>query len=121
MLVFGYQIKVEVFCCISLYSFDHPSGGGLRNAGSRFENASDIFSFSHIRNATRLDNSRLGALRRASISENGFRGTVDEQIGQWQKVRDSDTTRSMMDGTNVQQILHPRIGIGLPMSYIYAT
>lgn len=103
------------------FNFNHASGGGLRNARTHIKDASDLFSFSHLRNAARLDISRLGALRTASVSESGFRGTVDEQVGQWQKVRDSDTTRPMIDGTNVQQILHPRIGIGLPMSYIYAT
>ena len=46
-------------------------------------NPSDLFSFSHIRNASRLENSRLGALRTAS--EEGLRATVDEQLMLWQK------------------------------------
>ncbi|KAF9485330.1 alpha-ketoacid dehydrogenase kinase [Pholiota conissans] len=79
---------------------------------------SDLFSFSHVRNATRLDDSRLGALRTASQSEQGLRATVDEQIGSWQKFRGKDLKDSH---TPPVQVIHPRIGIGLPMSYIYAT
>jgi len=74
-----------------------------------------------VRNAARLDNSRIGALRTASASERGLRATVDEQVGQWQKVQELYASRSMSNGTAMQQVLHPRIGIGLPMSYIYAT
>lgn len=52
-----------------------------------------------MRNATRLDDSRLGALRTASASAKGIRGTVEEQ----------------------EPVPVPTIGIGLPMSNIYAT
>jgi hypothetical protein len=64
-----------------------------------------------------MDDSRLGALRTASASKSGLRGTIDEQLGRWQRARELYSIKS---GAAVQQILHPRIGIGLPMSYIYA-
>lgn len=85
-------------------------GGGLRDALGPVSSPTDLFSFSHVRNATRLEDSRLGALRTASLSKQGLRATVDEQVGGWQagSVKSSET-------------FHRRIGIGLPMSYIYAT
>ena len=79
---------------------------------------SDLLSFSHVRNAARLDDSRLGALRSASASEQGLRGTVDEQVGRWQKVREQEARSSAIDH---KEYAHPTIGIGLPMSNIYAT
>jgi len=95
---------------------DH--GGGLRNPRNQVSKPSDLFSFSHVRNATRLEDSRLGALRTVSSSEHGLRATVDEQIGNWQKERTQDLAPATV---TVEQILQPSIGIGLPMSYIYAT
>jgi pyruvate dehydrogenase kinase 2/3/4 len=92
----------------------------LRSGRNPIRNAADLFSFSHVRNAARLDVSRLGALRTASASESGVRGTIDEQLGRWQQAREHYSTASVIDDAAVQQILHPRIGIGLPMSYIYA-
>lgn len=83
-------------------------GGGLRTPRNHVKTPADLFSFSHLRNAARLDDSRLGALRTASMREEGFRGTVDEQVGRWQKAREQDAANH-------------RIGIGLPMSNIYAT
>ncbi|KAF8165319.1 branched-chain alpha-ketoacid dehydrogenase [Crassisporium funariophilum] len=90
-------------------------GGGLLVAQKHVSIPSDLFSFSHVRNAMRLEDSRLGALRTASLSEHGLRATVDEQVGRWQNVAVKN-----LDGTG-SQTLHQRIGIGLPMSYIYAT
>ncbi|KAF8913924.1 branched-chain alpha-ketoacid dehydrogenase [Gymnopilus junonius] len=93
-------------------------GGGLRSARNQVSKPSDLFSFSHVRNSTRLEDSRLGALRSVSLSEHGLRATVDEQIGSWQKGRTQIPTPAT---AVVEQILQPTIGIGLPMSYIYAT
>ncbi|CAA7259766.1 unnamed protein product [Cyclocybe aegerita] len=93
-------------------------GGGLRDEYNRPVRASDIFSFSHVRNAGRLDDSRLGALRNASKSDQGVRGTVGEQVGRWQKANGDDGDDLSI---NPVEVLHPRIGIGLPMSYIFAT
>ena len=55
---------------------------------------SDLYSFSHHRNSTRLDLDRIGALK--GITGQGLWGTVDE-----------------MSGT--------KMGLGLPLSNIYAT
>ena len=93
-------------------------GGGLSNIRNQVSKPSDLFSFSHVRNAARLEDSRIGALRTASTSEQGLRGTVDEQVGSWQRARAQERYDS---NSNHTQAFHPRIGIGLPMSYIYAT
>ena len=90
----------------------------------KIKSPSDLLSFSHVRNAMRLDNARLEGLRTVSSSPDGMRATVDEQVGSW---KDTDPVSS-------PQELHsnppekkgfvesrPRIGIGLPMSNIFAT
>ena len=92
-------------------------GGGLRDALGPVSSPADLFSFSHVRNATRLEDSRLGALRTASLSKQGLRATVDEQVGMWQDARAQSDSGSL----KYSEALHRRIGIGLPMSYIYAT
>jgi pyruvate dehydrogenase kinase 2/3/4 len=89
----------------------------LRNALGPVSSPADLFSFSHVRNATRLKDSRLGALRTASLSKQGFRATVDEQVGIWQDARAESENSSLKP----RETFHRRIGIGLPMSYIYAT
>ncbi|KAF9009040.1 branched-chain alpha-ketoacid dehydrogenase [Cyathus striatus] len=83
-------------------------GGGLLTSQIQFKSPSDIFSFSHLRNATRLNDSRLGALRSASSSTKGVKATMDEQV---ETYKEGDVLSSCL----------PQIGIGLPMSYIYAT
>lgn len=75
---------------------------------------SDLFSFSHVRNATRLTDARLGALRTASTSTRGVTGTVSEQVSGWQPAVTDERCSDAVEP-------HPRIGIGLPMSNIYAT
>ena len=80
-------------------------GGGLRSSSS--QTAHDMFSFSHVRNATRLHDERLGALRQLSSSGRGLRATVDEQLARWK------------EGTD--RPLVGRMGLGLPLSNIYAT
>jgi len=91
-------------------------GGGLRDAFGPVSSPTDLFSFSHVRNATRLEDSRLGALRTASSSKQGLRATVDEQVGRWQGAK-AERENSPLKSS---EAFH-RIGIGLPMSYIYAT
>ncbi|KAJ2922092.1 hypothetical protein H1R20_g15001, partial [Candolleomyces eurysporus] len=56
-------------------------GGGLVTSGSIVTNPADLCSFSHIRNASRLETDRIGALRTAS--EKGVWATVQEQVLQW--------------------------------------
>ncbi|CEL59532.1 hypothetical protein RSOLAG1IB_03465 [Rhizoctonia solani AG-1 IB] len=81
-------------------------GGGLRSSSS--QTAHDMFSFSHVRNATRLHDERLGALRHLSSSGRGLRATVDEQVERWNE-------------SNDKRPLVGRMGLGLPLSNIYAT
>ncbi|KAF5363791.1 hypothetical protein D9756_000410 [Leucocoprinus leucothites] len=91
-------------------------GGGLFASEPQIKEPADLFSFSHLRNATRMEHSRIGALRSASISEEGVRATVDEQVHRWNHVRPHEMRISK---TGIE--IHPRIGIGLPMSNIFAT
>ncbi|KAJ7507840.1 branched-chain alpha-ketoacid dehydrogenase [Mycena galericulata] len=96
-------------------------GGGLSHTSVK--TPSDLFSFSHVRNAARLQNSRIGALRTVSSSPHGMRATVDEQVVRWQQnlasglAQDADVNPEIEAGVGP----HPRIGIGLPMSNIFAT
>ncbi|KAJ7047343.1 branched-chain alpha-ketoacid dehydrogenase kinase [Mycena alexandri] len=95
-------------------------GGGLYH--TRVKTPSDLFSFSHIRNAARLQNSRIGALRTVSSSPHGMRATVDEQVGRWHQNLASEPEGKGADPeTDAGVAPHPRIGIGLPMSNIFAT
>ncbi|KAG2013617.1 atypical/PDHK/BCKDK protein kinase [Coprinopsis cinerea AmutBmut pab1-1] len=101
-------------------------GGGLTSVNAPTNDPMDLFSFSHIRNASRLEDSRLGALRTAS--EEGLRATVDEQLSRWQKHsyyqpknRDKLEEHGTAPSQEIMNIVRSRIGIGLPMSNIYAT
>ncbi|CCM01573.1 uncharacterized protein FIBRA_03633 [Fibroporia radiculosa] len=89
-------------------------GGGLLTPG--IKHPSDLFSFSHVRNPARLDVSRLGALRIVSSSGRGMTATVDEQLD---VMRNSTEVEDPQQNAGVSP--HPRIGIGLPMSNIFAT
>lgn len=86
------------------------TGGGL--VTPHIASPSDLFSFSHVRNSTRLDDDRIGALRTISSSTQGMRGTVAEQL--------YSTNRPETEDAPDRSAMHPRIGIGLPMSNIYA-
>ncbi|KAJ7368331.1 alpha-ketoacid dehydrogenase kinase N-terminal domain-containing protein [Mycena albidolilacea] len=96
-------------------------GGGL--FPTMVQTPSDLFSFSHIRNAARLQNSRIGALRTLSSSPHGMRATVDEQVGRWQTLPSGNHPDGDATDPEVEAGVgpHPRIGIGLPMSNIFAT
>ena len=89
-------------------------GGGLLTP--EIKNPVDLFSFSHLRNPARMDVQRLGALRTISSSQTGMVATVEEQVRRWSAdVADEDPQGEA--GVSP----HPRIGIGLPMSNIFAT
>jgi len=84
---------------------------------------SDLFSFSHVRNASRLEQDNLGPLRSASASPTGARATVEELVGRWKdewRQREggapSKTDPEFKSGVG----RHPRLGIGLAMSNIFA-
>lgn len=101
-------------------------GGGLCTPENSIKTPSDLFSFSHIRNATRLEDERLGALRTVSSSPEGVRATVGEQVGRWQNNMLNQVERDVDCSSNGPELEagvgpHPRIGIGLPMSNIFAT
>lgn len=131
------------------------TGGGLP-----VQNAADLFSFSHLRNATRLEDERLGALRSAGATRGsglfGF-GTVAEQLARFfpqagksisgaevnvgvgainRKLTSNPVGHTITNPEEVSEQLTKyndvessisasappiRIGLGLPMSNIYAT
>lgn len=98
------------------------AGGGILS--SQISTPSDLFSFSHVRNATRLDDARLGALRTVSSSSRGMTATVDEQVNTWRRQAAAADSSGPQDPDPEQTAgvaPHPRIGIGLPMSNIFAT
>ena len=66
----------------------------------------DLYSFSHLRNRSRLEGDRLGALRDINASGRGLSATSAEQLA------DIGPAKSHKIG---------RIGLGLPMSNMYAT
>ena len=78
---------------------------------------SDLLSFSHVRNTTRLDTVRIGALKTVSTRPQGMVATVEEQIRSWKEETDGlQSAESNESGRSVS-----RVGIGLPMSNIFAT
>ncbi|KAG9039571.1 hypothetical protein FRB95_009151 [Tulasnella sp. JGI-2019a] len=89
-------------------------GGGLTpDIGS----TTDLFSFSHLRNATRLASDRISALKTATSRRGGMIGTVAEQLARRARMQAGEAA-------DVPAVVAPvcqRIGLGLPLSYIYAT
>lgn len=92
-------------------------GGGLYSTG--IQSPSDLFSFSHVRNATRMDDSRIGALR--SASSRGVKATVAEQVGGWQVTEEHGGSNAKDPERRAGIAPHQRMGLGLPMSNIFAT
>ena len=72
----------------------------------------DLFSFSHVKNSTRLETERILALQRATARERGLTGTVAEQL---------PMQNAMGTATSTSEPLRQRIGLGLPLSNIFAT
>ncbi|KAJ8472383.1 hypothetical protein ONZ45_g16670 [Pleurotus djamor] len=95
-------------------------GGGLLTPRNLIKTPSDLFSFSHHRNAKRMEDARIGALRSASSNPQGLSATVGEQVGRWGDLQQGEHANVAPEGdTGVGP--HTRIGIGLPMSNIYST
>ncbi|KAJ3815498.1 branched-chain alpha-ketoacid dehydrogenase kinase [Lentinula aff. lateritia] len=88
-------------------------GGGLIAVQNPVQNPSDLFSFSHIRNSARMEHSRLISLRTASSYRRGIWATVNEQVENWNRSPDPEKDAGIGR--------HARMGIGLPMSNIFAT
>lgn len=82
------------------------------------QSPSDLFSFSHIRNTGRLEDVRIGALRHAISSSKGIKGTVGEQVTEALPKNSLDVSREIRERVVLET--PRRIGIGLPMSNIYA-
>jgi pyruvate dehydrogenase kinase 2/3/4 len=98
----------EIVLCV-VFVVNPTTGGGLLIP--QIKSPSDLFSFSHVRNATRMEHSRLGALRTVSSDPRGVKATVEEQV----------EPQSESPEKGVGMAASPRIGIGLPMSNIFAT
>lgn len=102
-----------------------PAGGGLLTP--QIKNPLDLFSFSSIRNATRIEQQRLGTLRKASAQPGGVNATISEQVNRWQQQRQPisttvpDTSKNQSDPELEAGVAHhPKLGIGLPMCNIFA-
>ncbi|KAG8856815.1 hypothetical protein FRB96_006319 [Tulasnella sp. 330] len=91
-------------------------GGGVT---PDINSTTDLFSFSHLRNATRLASDRISALRTATSRQGGMTGTVAEQLARRARilVAAGETIPLAVATEPVIQ----RIGLGLPLSYIFAT
>lgn len=77
------------------------------------QSPSDLYSFSHLRNSSRLDTERIGALRQGGSQ--GLFGIIDEQTARW--------GQTAVDGSSEESAgqQFERMGLGLPLSNIYAT
>jgi pyruvate dehydrogenase kinase 2/3/4 len=84
------------------------AGGGLNLA--EIGSPSNLFSFSHTRNSSRMELSRLDTLRSASSA-----GTPPEMWFREVSSTEQDPEQDAGVGS------HPRMGIGLPLSNIFAT
>ncbi|KAA1471681.1 alpha-ketoacid dehydrogenase kinase [Dentipellis sp. KUC8613] len=94
-------------------------GGGLMSPD--IKSPSDLFSFSHLRNPSRMDDQRLGTLRSVSEDPKGVKATVEEQIARWEQERRVLSTTVQDQESEASVGPYPRLGIGLPMCNIYAT
>ena len=117
---------VNLLCIATCDAYCMYPGGGLLTPDNPIKTPSDLFSFSHIRNATRMEDERLGALRSVSSRPEGVRATVEEQVDWWQNTSSQQAERDTKSSLNDPELQagigpHPRIGIGLPMSNIFAT
>lgn len=102
-------------------NFNCP-GGGLP-----VKDPKDLYSFSHLRNATRLEDDRIGALRSAGSTPSNrlfVFGTVAEQLARLLpnvQERTADSGNTSFSRPAARPPIAARIGLGLPLSNIYAT
>lgn len=96
-------------------------GGGLLSP--QICTPSDLFSFSHIRNASRLEQDHLRPLRTVCASPTGMRATVEELVQRWKdewpRVEDGTALRNSSERKS-GSVHRPRLGIGLAMCNIFA-
>lgn len=105
--------------CIGMRISDQ--GGGLLSPHIR--SPSDLFSFSHVRNASRLEQDRLGPLRTVCASPTGMRATVEELVQRWKDEwpRADDESYMQNNPERKSGVGHrPRLGIGLALCNIFA-
>ena len=88
------------------------AGGGLF-MNPHVQQPSELFSFSHVCNASRLEDVGLGALHTAISSSKGIKGTIGEQVTDMLE-GDSDVASQEFQG-RVSLQTTPCIVIGLPM------
>jgi pyruvate dehydrogenase kinase 2/3/4 len=113
--MFASQIKVHSSSGWGSRVIYRFAGGGLMLQES--QTPSDLYSFSHLRNDTRLAEDRIGALQHFSQRKGGLRGTVDETITLDQSAAERNDPSKSLNDTPVPR----QMGIGLPLSNIYAT
>lgn len=91
--------------------------------GPQIRSPSDLFSFSHIRNASRLEQDRLGPLRSVCASPTGVRATVEELVQRWKDEWPRGEDRAPLQsnpGPKSGAVDRPRLGIGLALCNIFA-
>jgi len=91
-------------------------GGGLLLPEN--QHPSNLFSFSHLRNATRMNEDRLSALHR--MTAHGFPITVADQITRWKAGQQQQLQNSQGAVASSEEEGVNRMGLGLPLSNIYA-
>ncbi|KZT62090.1 alpha-ketoacid dehydrogenase kinase [Calocera cornea HHB12733] len=91
-------------------------GGGLTSAD--INSPSDLYSFSHLRNKARLASDRLAALKQAASRRHGVMATVKEQLAPAADGDGSGGETGVEEDAELASRTH--LGIGLPMSKIYA-
>jgi len=96
-------------------------GGGLVLPEN--QHPSNLFSFSHLRNAARMNEDRLSALHR--MTADGFPITIADQMTRWKagQQQQLEQQRSQSHGanwSNKEENGMNRMGLGLPLGNIYA-
>ncbi|KZO94841.1 alpha-ketoacid dehydrogenase kinase [Calocera viscosa TUFC12733] len=91
-------------------------GGGLTSPD--IKSPSDLYSFSHLRNKARLASDRLAALKQAASRRKGMMATVKEQLSPSSGNGPAGDGEGEAAEEEVASRTH--LGIGLPMSKIYA-
>jgi hypothetical protein len=121
--MFGYQTKVGSSWYIATPNVNslYTLGGGLLLPEN--QHPTSLFSFSHLRNATRMHEDRLSALHR--MTADGFPITVDDRMTRWKagQQQQLEQQRNHSQGANASSEEAEgvnRMGLGLPLSNIYA-
>lgn len=116
----GFQTKVRIITSHKVCQPIRPGGGLL---SPQICTPSDLFSFSHIRNASRLEQDRLGPLRTVCASPTGMRATVEELVQRWKDEWPRVEVGSPLQHNSKRQsrsVHRPRLGIGLALCNIFA-